>query len=180
MKRDYINGTKDDVVFFVGNEVEQTPAFTKVTLFVVGLHEPVVIQEKIDAHNSSLTNNFYKITHIYFGANQSYKPTSGEEFIAWDNMIKHFLDAGYQVTLDFDVRYAEEFLDSGLTENHNFIPIISVKLPYINQFGYNAVVKLDDKDFAATNPGVWCHYLHELQDRRKLTTWECYTEDKPL
>jgi hypothetical protein len=58
--------------------------------------------------------------------------------------------------LILDVAQAEGLLESALVEFHNFIPMISVKLPYIKQFGYNATIKLDDKDFAATNPGVWC------------------------
>jgi len=67
-----------------------------------------------------------------------------------------------------------------LVEFHNFIPMISVKLPYIKQFGYNAVIKIDDKDFAATNPGVWCHSLHDLQTREAFTDWSRYTKDEVI
>ena len=63
------------------------------------------------------------------------------------------------------VKQVEGLLESALVEFDNFIPMISVKLPYIKQFGYNATIKLDDKDFAATNPGVWCHSVHDLQKR---------------
>ena len=72
----------------------------------------------------------------------------------------------------------EEVLESGFSEYHNFIPMISVKLPYINQLGYNATLKIDDKDFAATNPGVWCHSLHRLQYRNAFTGWSKYTKDE--
>jgi hypothetical protein len=58
--------------------------------------------------------------------------------------------------------------------------MISVKLPYIQQLGYNATVKIDDKDFEATNPGVWCHSLHELQNRNNFTDWSKYTNDNVL
>ena len=58
--------------------------------------------------------------------------------------------------------------------------MISVKLPYIQQLGYNAIIKLDDKDFKASNPGVWCHSLHDLMDREKFTDWSKYSLDKPL
>jgi hypothetical protein len=58
--------------------------------------------------------------------------------------------------------------------------MISVKLPYINQFNYNATLKLDDKDFKATNPGVWCHSLHELQNRKGFTDWTKYTKDEVI
>jgi succinate dehydrogenase/fumarate reductase-like Fe-S protein len=53
----------NEVSFFIGTEVEHTPAFGKRTLFVVGVQDAqIVIQEA--------KNN--KIEHIYFGANQSF------------------------------------------------------------------------------------------------------------
>ena len=67
-----------------------------------------------------------------------------------------------------------------MTEYDTFIPMISVKMPYMGQLGYNAVVKLDDKDFKATNPGVWCHSLHDLQDRKVFTDWTKYTKDEVI
>jgi hypothetical protein len=78
------------------------------------------------------------------------------------------------------VAQAEGLLESSLVEFHNFIPMISVKLPYIRQFGYNATLKLDDRDFQATNPGVWCHSLHDLQKRSRFTDWSKYTQDEVL
>ena len=57
--------------------------------------------------------------------------------------------------------------------------MISVKLPYINQLGYNATLKLDDKDRKATNPGV-CASVHELQDRKVFTDWTKYTKDEVI
>ena len=39
---------------------------------------------------------------------------------------------------------------------------------------------IDDKDFDATNPGVWCHSLHDLMDREKFTDWGKYGLDKVL
>jgi hypothetical protein len=83
-------------------------------------------------------------------------------------------------TLDLDLAQAEGLLESSLVEFNNFIPMISVKLPYVRQFGYNAVVKIDDKDFAATNPGVWCHSLHDLQKRSVFTDWSKYTKDEVI
>jgi hypothetical protein len=67
-----------------------------------------------------------------------------------------------------------------MTEYDTFIPMISVKLPYIKQLGYNATLKLDDKDFKATNPGVWCHSVHELQTRKTFTDWSKYTQDEVI
>jgi hypothetical protein len=95
-------------------------------------------------------------------------------------MILYFLQKGYLCTLDIDVNCVEGLLESSLTEDHNFIPMISVKLPYIKLLGYNATLKIDDKDFAATNPGVWCHSIHELQNRDHFTDWSKYTKDETL
>ena len=95
-------------------------------------------------------------------------------------MITACLDEAFTCTLDLDVSCAEGLLESGLVERHNFIPMLSVKLPYIRQFPYGATLKLDDRDFAATNPGVWCHNLHDLQKRRVFTPWSKYTNDEVL
>jgi hypothetical protein len=51
-------------------------------------------------------------------------------------------------------------------------------LPYLNQLGYNATLKIDDKDFAATNPGVWCHNLQDLLGRDRFTDWDQYGKDE--
>jgi hypothetical protein len=98
----------------------------------------------------------------------------------WEEMIMPFLAKGYLCTLDIPVGCVEGLLEGSLCEHNNFIPMISVKLPYIRQLGYNATIKLDDKDFAATNPGVWCHNLHSLQNRNVFTDWSKYTKDKTV
>jgi len=162
--------------FFIGTEVEHTPAYGHKTLFVVGLQST---KEILD-----ILGNQQHITHVYFGANMSFpssiRTNDAVFWDPWDNMIQGCLDAGYLCTLDIDIACVEGLLESGLTENHNFIPMISVKLPYINQLGYNATLKLDDKDFRATNPGVWCHSLHTLQKRSVFTDWSKYTKDKTV
>jgi hypothetical protein len=157
---------------FVGTEVEHSPAYEQKTLFVVGIQENDLIEAAVIAH---------KCTHIYFGANQSFPKidTNNAEWTRWENMIIPFLSRGYWCTLDIDVNQVEGLLESGLTEHHKFIPMISVKLPYLQQLGYNATIKLDDKDFAASNPGVWCHSLHNLTKREGVfTDWSNYTKDE--
>ena len=157
---------------FVGTEVEHSPAYGQKTLFVVGIQSQELIEAAMVVH---------KCTHIYFGANQSFPPigTNSSEWTQWENMIHPFLSKGILCTLDIDVNQVEGLLESGLTERRNFIPMISVKLPYIQQLGYNATIKLDDKDFAATNPGVWCHSVHALMKRdQAFTDWYKYTKDE--
>lgn len=156
---------------FTGTEVEHTLAFGQWTLFVVGIQSIELIEAAAIAH---------KCTHIYFGANQSFPAidTNSSEWTVWEHMIVPFLTKGYTCTLDIDVKQVEGLLESPLPEYNQFIPMISVKLPYLQQLGYNAVLKIDDKDFAATNPGVWCHHVSTLLNRKKFTPWSQYKQDK--
>lgn len=181
MNRDYETGTSDSVIFFVGDEVEHTPAHGMKTLFVVGLHTASNILKKIKSTEFAMTRKFNSkvIQHVYFGANQSFPRNAIDgEWEEWREMIEPLLKHGIWCTLDIDASQVERLLESGLTEYHTFIPMISVKLPYIQQLGYNATIKLDDKGFKATNPGVWCHSVHALQDRKMFTEWGKYTQDQ--
>ena len=168
MKRDYTDGVKENITFFTGVEIEKTPAFGMKTLFVVGIQK---VEEII-----SLAE-LYKCQHIYFGANQSYSPESTDEMFVWDHMIMECLTEGYWCTLDFDAQWVEDVLEGSMVEQRRFIPQVSVKLPYLTQLGYNATIKIDDKDFDATNPGVWCHRLRDLTTTDSFTSWDEYSKD---
>jgi hypothetical protein len=170
----------NNVDFFVGEEIEHTPALGKPTLFVVGLQPVEQIFWQIDQVNS---RSIMPITHVYFGANQSFPNPAvndAETWNPWEVMIQAVLDRGYWCTLDLDVSAVSGLTEGGLTENAQFIPMISVKLPYTKLLGYNATIKLDDHDFKATNPGVWCHSLHDLMHRQHFTSWDQYTADKVI
>jgi hypothetical protein len=160
-------GFNDEVPFFYGTEVEQTPAFGKRTLFVVGVQSINRIAERVIGCD-----------HIYFGANMSFprRPTY-HEYRPWHDMIEYFLERDYWCTLDMDVDSMGEFHDGNLCEYRRFIPMISVKLPYINLLNYNAVLKIDDRDFESTNPGVWCHRVHKLTNPESFTDWDQYKND---
>ena len=177
-----IRAGHEETKFFTGVEVEHTPALGKKTLFVVGVQPVQEIQDWIDDF-AAYEDKTKHIEHIYFGANQSFPNllvNDGAEWAKWEMMIYHFLEREYLCTLDIDVACTEGLLEAGFVEYHNFIPMVSVKLPYILQLGYNATIKLDDKDFKSTNPGVWCHQLHNLLDRQVFTDWSKYTKDKTL
>ena len=169
MNRDYATGSSETVEFFTGKEIEHTPAYGMDTLFVTGVQNPaeVLVLAKQE-----------KVRHIYFGANQSFKPKSTDELQQWEKMIVSMLKQDYWCTLDFDSKYAEDILETGLNEYRKFISMISVKLPYLTQFNYNATLKIDDKDFEASNPGVWTHRLHDLLKTDKFTDWDQYKEDE--
>jgi len=158
--------------FFVGKEVEHSPAFGHKTLFVVGIQDTGVIL------NMAKQNN---CTHVYFGANQSFpnpEVNDGDTWRTWEGMVTGCLQAGLLCTLDLDSSAAPGLVEGCLIEFNNFIPMISVKLPYVQLLGYNATLKIDDVDFAKSNPGVWCHSIHDLRDRNKFTDWSKYTQDE--
>ena len=173
MKRDYEHGVETDVDYFTGVEVEHTPAYGKRTLFVVGIKSPDEVEWWYNDRDCE---------HIYFGANMSFNvnDNTAEQWQPWEDMIVPLLKKGYLITLDVDINQVEGLLETGFTEYNNFIPMISAKLPYIQQLGYNACLKIDDKDFAATNPGVWVHSVHDLMKRKTFTSWDKYKQDKPV
>lgn len=174
MKRDYATGSQEAVTFFTGVEVEHTPAHGMNTLFVTGLHSVDDIISQIDRCTS-------KVAHVYLGANQSFTPEEPADHWAWDKLVCGvILETGLLVTLDFDVKYVQDVLEYTAVEYRKFIPQISVKIPYLSQFNYNATVKIDDIDYAATNPGVWCHSLQSLTTRAQFTDWDAYGEDEIL
>lgn len=174
MNRDYTDGEHNGITFFVGEEVEHSFAKGMRTLFITGIQSHDAIVSAAECAPGR------EIEHLYFGANQSFDPKEDSEFAEWEAMIKPFLKDGTWVTLDIDVKHAERMLEMGLTEYNTFIPMISVKLPYINQYGYNAVVKIDDKDFKASNPGVWCLHLHQLMSPAVFTHWNDYGDDEVI
>lgn len=164
---------RQGVVYFTGFEVEHTICYGMKTLFVVGTPTTCEIFEQAKKA---------EVNHIYFGTSQSFNPKSisNEEYREWDRVIKSCLDADYWVTLDFDVKHTEGVLESGYNEYKKFVPMISVKLPYINQFNYNATLKLDDTTWGHSNPGVWTHQLHDLMSKDKYTYWDQYTQDEEI
>ena len=166
MKRNYDTGIAEQVIFFKGKEIEHTPTYGMDTLFVTGI-QPVDV---IESHLGD-------IKHIFFGANHSFNPTGYDEHKAWEEMITYFLEKCFWCTLDIPMNQVEEFNEGGLNDFNMFIPQIRVPIPYIKLWNYNTMLKIDDKDFNATNPGVWTHSLHDLKDRSKFTSWDMYNND---
>jgi len=162
---------RQGVVYFTGYEVEHTVCYGMFTLFVVGTPPLTEILEQAQHHG---------VKQIYFGTSQSFNPQNYEDWKIWDNRIMGCLNAGYWVCLDFDVKYAEEFHEDGWTEHDKFIPMISVKLPYIKLYNYNTTLKIDDRTWGATNPGVWTHHLPTLMSKDKFTHWDQYTQDSEI
>ena len=159
------------VEYFVGTEVENTAMKGEKTLFVVGIKPVEDIIRLCEQEN---------VRHIYFGTSQSFHPHSAYDWAAWDEMIKPLLVKDYWVTLDFGVEYAKDLHEESWCDYHTFIPMISVKIPNVRLYNYNATVKIDDNTWGDTNPGVWCHPLNALMTRRVYTDWKDYVGDVPV
>ena len=162
------------VVYFTGYEVEHTICYGMKTLFVVGTPDPNEILAKAAEH---------EVKHIYFGTSQSFPDIAvndADEWNKWEQTIKACLDKDFWCTLDLDVKQAEGLMESGLCEYDRFVPMLSVKLPYIKLFNYNATLKIDDLTWGKTNSGVWTHQLHDLMTKDKYTYWYQYTKDTEI
>jgi hypothetical protein len=164
--RPYSESNDDPVYFFLGREVERTPAFGKLTLFVVGVRKVETIESQLQSTKAEC---------LYFGANQSFVPTQ-----EYADLIYYFLNQGIVCTLDFDVAHVDWVASQGLCGHPGFVPMISVKLPALTRLGRNATIKIDDIDFAATNKGVWCHNLDSLTVSSAFTDWSAYRSDQIL
>lgn len=160
-----------DVVFFVGPEVEHSPAFSKRTLFVVGTPslEEILKQAKDN-----------RVTHVFMGANHSFSADSTNTSPYWDKIITALLDRSFWVTLDYQAHEHEsvlQMLNAGIWQSRLFVPLLSVRIPKIETSSPNLTVKIDDVDFKATNRGVWCFHFHEMTDSNRFTDWQDYESD---
>jgi len=178
MIREYQTNDTSDVIFFVGTEIEKTPAFGLTTLFVVGT-------QSLDKIDQIAKEN--QCQHVYFGANHCYykQPFNSRSVCELFQRIKEVIDLGYLVTLDLDSKDAMLFQSTGeeifqLLRNEKFIPVISVKLLQWDQYGKNAHLKIDDVGFRISNPGVWSHSLDTLLSNETFTPWELYKQDKVI
>ena len=171
MNRDGHNNVK----FFIGPEVETTPAASKKTLFVVGFQDIPTIEKYAREH---------KVKHIFFGANHSFDMSfdGDKEYFSktWNDAVTYFLDRGYMVTLDYPAHQHKDVLNvftPGVWQSRNFVPLLSVRIPNIETSSPNLTIKIDDIDFAATNAGVWCLHYRELTDSNRFTGWGDYGTD---
>jgi hypothetical protein len=165
MNREGHNNTK----FFIGPEVEHTPAFSKKTLFVVGEQDAATIEKIAREH---------KTPHIFLGANHSFNATITSSY--WDKTITALLDRGFWVTLDYQAHEHElvlKMLNPGIWQSRQFVPLLGVRIPKVQTSSPNLTVKIDDIDFNATNPGVWCMHFHEVTDSNRFTDWQDYGTD---
>lgn len=170
MKRD----GHENASYFLGPEVEHTPAYSKRTLFVVGKQPVDQIIEMARANRA---------THVFMGANHSFDIDPEDNTFYWDKTITNLLDRGFWVTLDYPSYIhgnVQMMLNKGIWQSRQFVPLLSVRIPNIQTSSVNLTVKIDDIDFNATNPGVWCLHHHELTDSNRFTDWQEYGSDEVL
>lgn len=166
MKRDGHNS----VAFFIGPEVEHTPAYSKKTLFVVGKQDTEAILKHAREH---------KVAHIFMGANHSFD-ASTPVAPYWEDTIATLLDKGYWVSLDYPAHQHDivlKSLSAGIWQSRIFVPLLSVRIPNIQMSSPNLTVKIDDNEFNGSNPGVWCMHFREVTDSNRFTDWTEYGTD---
>lgn len=162
----------NQVKYFIGPEVEHTPAFSKKTLFVVG-------KQPVDEIISLARKN--KTPHVFMGANHSFSVDVNDGTLYWDETITKLLDQGFWVTLDYQAHEHQHvlmMLNAGIWQSRLFVPLLSVRIPKVQTSSPNLTVKIDDVDFKATNPGVWCMHFHEVTDSNRFTDWQDYGTDE--
>ena len=65
-----------------------------------------------------------------------------------------------------------------LLTNAKFTVVYSLPVANIMNMKGNIVVKIDDTDFEATNPGVWCWSVRDLINEDHFTDWREYKGDE--
>ena len=154
--------------FFLGTEVERTCYFGKRTLFVVGIANWETILEQAKTNNCE---------HVFFGANDSFKP-SVENLEQWRLQL-YMTSLDYRVSLDCGIEYLDWTKSFGSVRSL----CLQIKVPIANieQLPTSTVyLKLDDIDFAKTNPGVWTARLDTIKSEQNFTNWDAYQSDKVL
>lgn len=164
----------EEVNYFIGPEVEKTPAADKRTLFVVGMQDVDQIERMAREHRTP---------HIFMGANHSFINGISDSGEYWDLTITALLDKGFWVTLDYEAHLHEivlKMLNPGIWQSRLFIPLLSVRIPHLQKSSINLTIKFDDIDFEATNEGVWCLHHHQVTDSNRFTPWQDYATDSIL
>lgn len=170
MERDYTDGVKNDVTFFVGTEIERTKHYGELTLFVVGVHSFEYVMDMLKLAEAKVGKT---IQHIYLGANFTLPQFEYSDMAV---LAPKIVDAGYKLTVDGD-SVAQERLRESIPDHENVALIYSVKIPNVAHRSSQIVVKVDDIDFKATNDGVWCVDVNDMMIDKNITRWSEYKDD---
>lgn len=170
MNRTYENIVTNTAKIFVGREVERTPYFGQQTLFVVGSPE-----DNVDLITTlAKTNN---CQHIFFGANHSYEPETFEQAQTWKLAIAK-LATEFNVSIDVGSSYIHYAASTGLNLIPNICIQFRLEIPNCDTYNDLTMVKIDDRGFRYSNPGIWTHKLTDLKTPTAFTNWQEYERDR--
>jgi len=155
MIRDYIDGKADNIKYFIGDEVEKTCYYKQRTLFVADPNP--------DADFVIALATKHNCTHVYFGANQIFHTQTIIPILVIKQVSKKL-----NVTVDVPIERLTDVTIVGDSINVN----VSVVIENVARFK-NLSIKIDDRDFEATNKGVWIYNIND----RDLTPWSDYKKD---
>jgi hypothetical protein len=164
IRKEFMGKVRTD--YMVGVEVEKTPAFSLITLFVQGYkstNEIISICKERHIH------------HVYLGANRSYN-----DLHDWNSLIIVLLEAKLLVTLDYPISYHKDLtisLSSDIWSNGSFIPMATIDMANIN-LSKNLIVKFDEPNL--TNDGVWCVHVDTITSKYNFTSWDEYKNDESI
>ena len=159
----------DDVIYFVGPEVEKTLMYGRPTLFKVG-ERPYDEIIKMVKKAEELTEQ--KISHIYFTANQSLG-----EIENWPT-VERLIQNGFFVTVDGPLASVSHILNELPTDNEKLIIMLSIEFLNISNLNSkNTFLKLDDVTFNYSNSGVWVNKLADVTTVDSFTSWDEYKKD---
>lgn len=183
MDEKFVREGHDGVRFFIGAEIEHTPAHGKKTLFVVGLESTTLVLKMAREH---------KVQHVFLSANRSFDSldlvngtymVGDTEASDWAVQVRELLTAGFMVSVDYPAhkhKMALQIFDKFTWNSRNFVPILSVPVPSVSTSNVNLTIKIDDVSFNETNPGVWCLSHQQVTDSNRFTNWNEYGEDQIL
>jgi len=142
------------MTFYVGPEVNQTPAFSKRTLFVEDFQNTKTIES---------TAREYKTPHISLAAKNSFSLEYN-----WDEQLTALLDRGFMVTLEYPVELHSRLmfnLSRGVLQSRNFVPLPRVHVDGMSTTNPNLTLKIDD----GSGDGVWAMHFHQVMDSNRYT-----------
>jgi hypothetical protein len=142
------------MTFYIGPEVNQTPAFSKRTLFVEDFQDTKIIES---------TAREYKTPHISLAA----KNTFSLEY-DWNAQLTALLDRGFMVTLEYPVELHSRLimdLSRGVLQSRNFVPLPCVNVMSMSTLNPNLTLKIDDQ----SGEGVWAMHYHQIMDSNRYT-----------
>jgi len=166
---------------YIKKEIENMLTKGMKTLYINGI-DNIVGMDDDDITKIVDTSIIQKCTVIrIIGFSMDPNADEFKEWEPWEKLINTILDkTNVMCVFEFDSKYVESFLETGLAEKDNLVPVVNVNLPYNNQLGYNAVIKIADNQNQNTNPGTWCHQLHDLKSLESFTHWNAFNQNPLL